>query len=69
MIQIYTLTHLLKFNEEERKIRKDCGSNIYDFLKTLNNSWTQILPVCGYTPVSIIWGKNVHKQLFMNILE
>lgn len=56
-IQIHTLTHFLKFNEKKRKIRMGCSSNIYNFLMILNNLWTQILPVCIYTPVNIIWKK------------
>lgn len=65
--QIYTLIDFLKFNEEERKIRMDCSSN--NFLMTLNNVWTQILPVCDYTPVNTIWKNkyvNTYSWIFWN---
>ena len=58
-MQIYTLTCFLKFIEEENKIRMDCSSDFYSFLMTLNNLWTQIPPILGYTSVIIIC-KNVY---------
>ena len=56
-MQIYTLTCFLKFSEEEKKIRMDCSSDFYSSLMTLNNLWTQIPPILGYTSVIIIWQK------------
>lgn len=47
--------YLLKFSEEEGKIRMDYNSNIYNFLITLNNLWTKILQVPSYTPVNNIF--------------
>ena len=61
-MQIYTLTCFLKFSEEEKKIKMDCSSDFYSFLMTINNLWTQIPPILGYTSVIIDWYQKMKLQ-------